>query len=111
MHQSGLDLYVYDKSGGMLVLIVKYSNGFPIIQLANHCDYALPATARDAVPTNNAVPPSGDVDTANCSVQDAVHSNAATYDHVSYWHFVLGHSTVSYTQTQISYVHHRQHRT
>ena len=41
---------------------------------------------------NNAVPPSGDGDTANCNVQDAVHANAATYDHVSYWHFVLEHT-------------------
>ena len=31
VHQSRLDLYVYDQSGGMLVFIAKYTNCFPII--------------------------------------------------------------------------------
>ena len=99
MHQSRLDLYVYDKSGGMLVFLAKYSNGFPTLQLVNdhadNCNCALPAMASEAVPTlNDAVPPSGDVDTVNCNVQDAVYSNAAAYDPVSYWHFVLVHTSM-----------------
>ena len=69
------------RSGCTSAFIDKYIDGFPYICLAgtdNHL--ALPATASEAVP-------SGDV------VQDAVQATA-TSDHMSYWHFVLGHTSM-----------------
>ena len=69
------------RSGGTLALIDKYIDSFPYICLAgtdNH--FALPATASGAVPSGDAV-------------QDAVQATA-TSDHMSYWHFVLGHTSM-----------------
>ena len=89
LNQRGSDFHVYRKNGGMLVWVAQYINGFPFICLANHC--ALPVTASNAVPIN-AIQSDANVDIANRAVQDAVQaiaSDAASNDRISYWHFVL----------------------